>query len=75
MERNTSIVESMIINARNHLLDTSFNNRMINSKITKNKGLSFNVENLDKFYELVVGNNSFTFLPLENKKTHDFNLI
>ncbi|QVK21562.1 DUF4011 domain-containing protein [Mycoplasmatota bacterium] len=74
MERNTSIVEAMIINARNHLLDTSFNNRMINSKITQNKGLSFNVENLDKFYELVAGNNSFTFLPLENKKTPDSNL-
>ncbi|PAT02622.1 hypothetical protein CI105_01305 [Candidatus Izimaplasma bacterium ZiA1] len=68
MESQKSLVETMIINARDYLLDTSFNNRMINSKITLNKGLSFNVEDLDSLYNLVIKNNSFSFLPLENKK-------
>lgn len=68
MEKQKNLVEQMIVSARNHLLDTSFNNRMINSKITLNKGLSFSVENLDTFYKLVINNNSFSFLPLESKK-------
>jgi len=69
MNKNKNLIESMIISARNNLLDTSFNNRMINSKITLNKGLSFSVEDLTSFYQLVTTNNSFSFLPLENKLT------
>lgn len=68
MSNKKSIVETMIVNARTHLLDTSFNNRMINSKITLNKGLSFSVENLNSFYNMVIKNQPFSFLPLESKK-------
>jgi superfamily I DNA and/or RNA helicase len=69
MNNNKSVIESLVLNARHHLLDTSFNNRMINSKITLNKGLSFSVEDLNAFYQLVINKNPFSFLPLENKKT------
>ena len=75
MNKNDNLIESMILSARNNLLDTSFNNRMINSKITLNKGLSFSVENLNGFYQLVTSNNSFSFLPLENKKVNSKTLI
>lgn len=68
MEHNKSIVEELIANARNHLLDTSFNNRMINSKITLNKGLSFSVEDLNSFYDAVINGNPFSFLSMEKKK-------
>ena len=75
MNKNNNLIESMILSARNNLLDTSFNNRMINSKITLNKGLSFTVEDLTSFYQLVTKNNSFSFLPLENKKVNAKALI
>ncbi len=69
MDQKKNLVQEMIVSARNHLLDTSFNNRMINSKITLNKGLSFSVKDLDNFYQLVIKHNTFSFLPLENKKS------
>jgi superfamily I DNA and/or RNA helicase len=75
MNKNKNIIETMIMSARNNLLDTSFNNRMINSKITLNKGLSFSVEDLTNFYKLVTTNNSFSFLPLENKASNAKSLI